>query len=90
MIEIKKFQFDNKNLMKIAQNIRYDVFVIGQNCPEISVKQKKISLKTSIKNFLQPLNFLLNKTLQWALIRVFFKNRKLILDMLKHNTNLYF
>ena len=48
--------------------------VIGQNCPEISVKQKKIPLKTSIKNFLRPLNFLLNKTLQWALIRVFFKN----------------
>ena len=34
MIEIKKFQFDNKYLMKIAHNIRYDVFVIGQNCPE--------------------------------------------------------
>ncbi len=34
MIEIKKFQFKNKELMKIAHNIRYDVFVIGQNCPE--------------------------------------------------------
>jgi len=34
MIEIKKFQFKNKELMKTAHNIRYDVFVIGQNCPE--------------------------------------------------------
>ena len=34
MIEIKKFQFDNKEMMKKAHNIRYDVFVIGQNCPE--------------------------------------------------------
>ena len=34
MIEIKKFQFNNKNLMKKAHNIRYHVFVIGQNCPE--------------------------------------------------------
>ena len=34
MIEIKKFQFNNKNLMKISHNIRYNVFVIGQNCPE--------------------------------------------------------
>ena len=34
MIEIKKFLFDNKELMKTAHNIRYDVFVIGQNCPE--------------------------------------------------------
>ena len=34
MVEIKKFQFKNKELMKIAHNIRYDVFVIGQNCPE--------------------------------------------------------
>ena len=34
MIEIKKFYFENKKLMKIAHNIRYDVFVIGQNCPE--------------------------------------------------------
>ena len=48
--------------------------VVGQNCPKISVKQKKIPLKTSIKSSLQPLNFLLNKTLQWAFIRVFFKN----------------
>ena len=34
MIEIKKFQFTNTELMKTAHNIRYDVFVIGQNCPE--------------------------------------------------------
>ena len=34
MIEIKKFYFENKDLMKIAHDIRHDVFVIGQNCPE--------------------------------------------------------
>ena len=34
MIEIKKFQFENRKLMKTAHNIRYEVFVIGQNCPE--------------------------------------------------------
>ena len=34
MIEIKKFQFENTELMKTAHNIRYEVFVIGQNCPE--------------------------------------------------------
>ena len=34
MIKIKKFQFTNTELMKTAHNIRYDVFVIGQNCPE--------------------------------------------------------
>ncbi|MAW21794.1 MAG: GNAT family N-acetyltransferase [Flavobacteriales bacterium] len=34
MIEIKKFHYNNKGLMKIAHNIRYDVFVIGQHCPE--------------------------------------------------------
>ena len=34
MIKIKKFQFTNTELMKKAHNIRYDVFVIGQNCPE--------------------------------------------------------
>jgi len=34
MIEIKKFQFDNKEMMKKAHHIRYNVFVIGQNCPE--------------------------------------------------------
>jgi len=33
MIEIKKFTFDNKNLMNKAIAIRYEVFVIGQNCP---------------------------------------------------------
>lgn len=33
MIEIKKFNFDNKELMKIAHNIRHKVFVIGQDCP---------------------------------------------------------
>ena len=34
MIEIKKFLFEEKELMKTAHNIRYEVFVIGQNCPE--------------------------------------------------------
>ena len=34
MIEIKKFTFDNSELMKIAHQIRHVVFVIGQNCPE--------------------------------------------------------
>ena len=34
MIEIKKFNFDNKELCKIAFSIRHKVFVIGQNCPE--------------------------------------------------------
>ena len=33
MIEIKKFTFDNKNLMNKAIAIRHEVFVIGQNCP---------------------------------------------------------
>ena len=34
MVEIKKFRFKNEVLMKKAHKIRYDVFVIGQNCPE--------------------------------------------------------
>ena len=34
MIEIIKFQFKNRDLMKTAHNIRHEVFVIGQNCPE--------------------------------------------------------
>jgi len=34
MIEIKKFKYRNTELMSIAHNIRYNVFVIGQNCPE--------------------------------------------------------
>ena len=34
MIEVKKFTFDNSELMEIAHQIRYVVFVIGQNCPE--------------------------------------------------------
>ena len=34
MIEIKKFHFNNADLMKTAHNIRHEVFVIGQNCPE--------------------------------------------------------
>ena len=33
MVEIKKFRFKDKELMKKAHKIRYDVFVIGQNCP---------------------------------------------------------
>ncbi|MBC8267060.1 MAG: GNAT family N-acetyltransferase [Flavobacteriales bacterium] len=34
MIEIKKITFDDSELLKIAHQIRYEVFVIGQNCPE--------------------------------------------------------
>ena len=34
MVEVKKFTFDNSELMEIAHQIRYVVFVIGQNCPE--------------------------------------------------------
>jgi len=34
MVEIKKFRFNDENLMKEAHRIRYEVFVIGQNCPE--------------------------------------------------------
>ena len=34
MIKIRKFRFENTELMKITHNIRYKVFVIGQNCPE--------------------------------------------------------
>ena len=34
MVEIKKFHFNDVELMKKAHKIRYDVFVIGQNCPE--------------------------------------------------------
>ena len=34
MIKIKKFHFNNADLMKTAHNIRHEVFVIGQNCPE--------------------------------------------------------
>ena len=34
MVEIKKFLFEDEVLMKKAHKIRYDVFVIGQNCPE--------------------------------------------------------
>lgn len=33
MIEIKKFAFTEKKLMKSAHAIRHKVFVIGQNCP---------------------------------------------------------
>ena len=33
MIKIKKFQFEEKELMKTAHAIRHKVFVIGQNCP---------------------------------------------------------
>lgn len=33
MIAIKKFQFEEKELMQIAHAIRNEVFVIGQNCP---------------------------------------------------------
>ena len=34
MIKIRKFQFENTKFMQTAHNIRYKVFVIGQNCPE--------------------------------------------------------
>jgi len=34
MVEIKKFRLKDENLMKEAHRIRYEVFVIGQNCPE--------------------------------------------------------
>lgn len=34
MIEIKRFLFEDKKLMQTAHNIRHEVFVIGQNCPE--------------------------------------------------------
>tara|TARA_B110000444_G_C18636599_1_gene499408 strand:- start:335 stop:763 length:429 start_codon:yes stop_codon:yes gene_type:complete len=34
MIEIKKFRFEDEILMKQAHEIRHEVFVIGQNCPE--------------------------------------------------------
>ena len=33
MVEIKKFRFEDEELMKKAHKIRYNVFVIGQNCP---------------------------------------------------------
>lgn len=33
MIEIKKFSFEEKELMETAHAIRYKVFVIGQKCP---------------------------------------------------------
>ena len=34
MIEIKKFNYKEKEFMNTAHKIRYDVFVVGQNCPE--------------------------------------------------------
>ena len=34
MIEIKKIVFEDVKWMQIARQIRYEVFVIGQNCPE--------------------------------------------------------
>ena len=34
MVDIKKFTFSDESLMKKAHAIRYEVFVIGQNCPE--------------------------------------------------------
>ena len=33
MIKIKKFLFEEDEMMKIAHSIRHEVFVIGQNCP---------------------------------------------------------
>lgn len=33
MIDIKKFSFNQKELMKEAFAIRHQVFVVGQNCP---------------------------------------------------------
>ena len=32
MIEIIKFEFSEKDFMKKAHDIRYEVFVVGQNC----------------------------------------------------------
>ena len=34
MIEIKKFEFKDEEYMRLAHQIRYEVFVLGQNCPE--------------------------------------------------------
>lgn len=34
MIKIKKFLFSETELMEKAHKIRYEVFVIGQHCPE--------------------------------------------------------
>jgi len=34
MVEIKKFRFKDESLMKEAHKIRYEVFVIEQDCPE--------------------------------------------------------
>ena len=34
MIKIKKFLFSEQELMEKAHKIRYEVFVLGQNCPE--------------------------------------------------------
>ena len=34
MTLIEKFEFSNKKLMQISHKIRYEVFVIGQNCAE--------------------------------------------------------
>ena len=34
MMGIKKFRFADESLMKQAHDIRHEVFVIGQNCPE--------------------------------------------------------
>ena len=34
MIEIKKFNFSDAKLMKLAHKIRHNVFVIEQKCPE--------------------------------------------------------
>ena len=34
MIKIKKFFFPETELMEKAHKIRYEVFVLGQNCPE--------------------------------------------------------
>ena len=33
MIKVKKFLFEDKELMQTAHAIRHEVFVIGQNCP---------------------------------------------------------
>ncbi len=33
MITTKRFNFSDKEYMKIAHKIRHEVFVIGQNCP---------------------------------------------------------
>jgi predicted GNAT family N-acyltransferase len=55
MIEIKKFLFEDKELMQIAHNIRYKVFIIGQHCPEeIEWEFEEESTHFLVYNYGQP------------------------------------